>query len=262
MDFYRATQQDKESFDRDGFLIIKGLFSAEEIGNLHTIVRADDMMASAHDREDRDGRKSKLSLRNDLSDDIYSTMVRCRRMAETASLLLDDEVYHFHHKMMLKEPRVGGAWEWHQDYGYWYQFNHCLYPTMASCFIAVDRAHRDNGCLQVVKGSHRLGRLDHGMAGSQSAVDPERMEAILERLGKQYVELEPGSGAFFHANLLHYSEANLSDEPRWTLVCCYNTRTNSPYKEVPGGHPCYSPMEIWPDDKVLEIGRRDAAQVG
>jgi hypothetical protein len=32
--------------------------------------------------------------------------------------LLDGEVYHYHHKMILKEPKIGGAWEWHQDYGY------------------------------------------------------------------------------------------------------------------------------------------------
>ena len=42
-------------------------------------------------------------------------------------LLLCDEVYHYHHKMVLKEPKVGGAWAWHQDYGYWYD-NGCLFP--------------------------------------------------------------------------------------------------------------------------------------
>ena len=36
-------------------------------------------------------------------------------------------MYHYHSKLMLKEPEVGGAWVWHQDYGYWYQ-NGCLYP--------------------------------------------------------------------------------------------------------------------------------------
>ncbi len=33
----------------------------------------------------------------------------------------DTLVCHFHSKLMQKEPRVGGAWEWHQDYGYWYK---------------------------------------------------------------------------------------------------------------------------------------------
>ena len=50
---------------------------------------------------------------------------------------MGDEPYHYHSKMSIKEPRVGGAWNWHQDYGYWY-LNGCLFPDMASAFIAVD----------------------------------------------------------------------------------------------------------------------------
>eukprot|EP01046_Picozoa_sp_COSAG06_P088870 COSAG06_NODE_35274_length_462_cov_0.710744_1_plen_107_part_01 len=102
--------------------------------------------------------------------------------------LLDDEVYHYHHKMMLKEPLIGGAWEWHQDYGYWYD-NGCLYPDMASCLIAVDRATRENGCLQVVRGSHKLGRLEHGKTGGQTGANLERVAAVLERLELVYCEL-------------------------------------------------------------------------
>ena len=43
--------------------------------------------------------------------------------------------------MMVKEAEVGGAWEWHQDYGYWYN-NGALFPDMASCMIAVDEAQK------------------------------------------------------------------------------------------------------------------------
>ena len=89
---------------------------------------------------------------------------------------LGGEVYHYHSKMILKEPRVGGAWEWHQDYGYWYQ-NGCLFPDMASCLIAIDPATRANGCLQVLRGSHRMGRIEHGRFGGQTGADPERVEA-------------------------------------------------------------------------------------
>ena len=45
--------------------------------------------------------------------------------------------------MSIKLPNIGGAWNWHQDYGYWYQ-NGCLYPDMASAFIALDANKRDN----------------------------------------------------------------------------------------------------------------------
>ena len=97
------------------------------------------------------GKSSRLLLRNDLPDDIYSAFVRSERMVQSVEALLDGEAYHFHHKLMLKEPEVGGAWPWHQDYGYWYDKNACLFPDMISAMIAVDRATKENGCLQVLK---------------------------------------------------------------------------------------------------------------
>ncbi len=94
----------------------------------------------------------------------------------------------------MKEPRVGGAWEWHQDYGYWYN-NGCLYPDMASCMIAVDRAYEGNGCLQVLRGSHKLGRIEHGKTGTQTGADPERVELAQQHLEHVYCEMEPSNHA-------------------------------------------------------------------
>ena len=164
--------------------------------------------------------------------------------------LLDDEIYHYHHKMMLKEPRVGGAWEWHQDYGYWYNFG-CLYPDMASCLIAVDQATKANGCLQIIRGSHKIGRVDHIKTGDQVGADLVRVEAALARHELVYCEMAPGDALFFHGNLMHRSDENTSDQPRWSLICCYNTRHNDPFIKN-GRHPNYSPLEIWPNERVME----------
>jgi ectoine hydroxylase-related dioxygenase (phytanoyl-CoA dioxygenase family) len=206
-------------------------------------------------RADGAGGTSRLALRNDLDDaTIYSAIVRSRRVAGTMTDLLADEVYHYHHKMMLKEPRVGGAWEWHQDYGYWYN-NGCLYPDMASCLIAVDRASRENGCLQVIRESHKMGRVEHGRVGDQTGADLARVEAALERLELVHCEMEPGDALFFHGNLLHCSAQNRSEHPRWSLICCYNTRHNDPFIRD-GKHPNYSRLEQWPDARVKEVGRR------
>ena len=144
--------------------------------------------------------------------------------------LLGGEVYHWHHKMILKEPFTGGAWEWHQDYGYWYN-NGCLFPDLASCMIAVDRATKENGCLQVLRGSHRMGRIDHGKVGDQTGADMERVAAAMQRLELVHCEMEAGSAIFFHSNLLHCSAQNRSANPRWALICCYNAARNDPYKE-------------------------------
>ncbi|HEV3163834.1 MAG TPA: phytanoyl-CoA dioxygenase family protein [Isosphaeraceae bacterium] len=248
-----------EQYETDGFLVVPNLFEGDEIDLLRQIARADHRLElEAASRRDGQGGVVRLSLRNALGDDIYSAFARCRRIVDTMERLLGGEVYHYHHKMILKEPFFGGAWEWHQDYGYWYHTG-CLYPLLASCMIAVDPASRQNGCLQVLRGSHLLGRLDHGPIGDQTGADPEHVHAALDSLEMVPCELEPGSAVFFHCNLLHRSDQNQSREPRWALICCYNAARNNPYKE--SRHPRYSPLEKWPDNCIKEVGRRHWAEL-
>jgi ectoine hydroxylase-related dioxygenase (phytanoyl-CoA dioxygenase family) len=252
---FSLTDEQLRRFRDDGYFIAEHLFDREEMDLLRNITRANQQLVrQAASRRDGQGGAIKLSVHNELDDDIAAAFVRCRRIVDTMERLLDGEVYHYHHKMIMKEPFEGGAWEWHQDYGYWYH-NGCLYPHLASCMIAVDRATRENGCLQVLKGSHAMGRIDHGKVGDQTGADMERVNAALERLELVHCELEPGSAIFFHCNLLHCSAPNRSADPRWAFICCYNAARNDPYKE--SRHPRYSPLEKWPDSRIKEVGRRE-----
>lgn len=244
-------------FNEDGFLLIPGLFDAGEIGALQRVAKADhDLVAHAAERRDGEGGASKIALTNDLGDDIYSAFARCRRVVDSMEGLLGGEVYHYHHKMTIKEPYVGGAWAWHQDYGYWYN-NACLYPYMGSCMIAVDPATRENGCLQVLRGSHLMGRVDHGPVGGQTGADPERVKVAMERLEVVYCEMDPGAALFFHCNLLHRSDQNRSPNPRWAFICCYNAARNHPYRESP--HPGYSRLEKWDGSCIKRISQESAS---
>src|ERR1051326_7581991 len=173
----KLTAQEIDQFNRDGYLMKPALFDAEEMDLLITVAK-------------NDQRLEREALER-LEDDIYSAFVRCLRIVEPLEQVLEGEVYHYHHKMMLKEPFVGGSWEWHQDYGYWYS-NKCLFPYMASCLIAVDRATKENGCLQVIKGSHLMGRIDHNKTGDQTGADMDRVSEALKHLELVYCELEPG----------------------------------------------------------------------
>ena len=250
---FRASTSDIELFHSQGFFIAKELFDAQEMDLLSTYARADQQIHSkATSRSDASGGTTTLSLSNDLEDNLYASVVRSRRVADNMSAFLGDEVYHYHHKMMLKEPLVGGAWEWHQDYGYWYDFG-CLYPAMGSCFISVDPATRENGCLQVIPSSHHLGRMNHMKVGGQTGADPERIEAILQRMEVLHVEMNPGDALFFHGNLLHCSAQNTSPNPRWSLICCYNTKDNDPYKE--SRHPGYAPLDLLDDEKFVGLAQ-------
>jgi hypothetical protein len=232
--------EEVDEFHANGYLLVRGLFEAEEMRILLQYAKTDEaLLAGAAGRKDSTGQITKLTLWNHAGDDLYGMFSRSPRIVDRMEQLLEGEVYHYHTKMMLKEPRVGGAWEWHQDYGYWYH-NGCLFPLLASCLIAVDRATRENGCLQVLVGSHSMGRIEHGKTGDQTGAEMEIVEAALERLPLVYIEAEPGDALFFHCNLLHRSDQNRSSDPRWSLICCYNAARNNPYKE--SRHPRYTPL--------------------
>lgn len=259
MTYFRITDDQAARFEADGYLMVPGLLNADETKLLYSIAKTDhDLKSQARLRHDAQGGVASITVVNELTEDIYSAIARSKRVVDTMEVLLGGEVYHYHHKMTMKEPFAGGAWEWHQDYGYWYN-NGCLYPYMASLMIAVDHSTKENGCLQVIRGSHRLGRIEHGKVGDQTGADVDRVNEILKRLELLYCEMEPGDGLFFHSNTLHRSDANKSPNPRWTFLCCYNAARNDPYKAH--GHPNYNFLEKWDDSKVMEVGTAQFAKM-
>ena len=246
---FRLTPQDIARYHDDGFLFLRGLFDVEEIGLLRRAMEEDPAIRT-HSllRADQEGGATRIALWNRAGDSVYGLAARSSRVVDAAEALIGEPVYHFQSKLTAKEPRTGGAWEWHQDYGYWY-YNGCLYPLLASCLIAVSRSTRENGCLQVLRGSQQLGRIDHVRTGDQTGADMERVEAAVRQLELVYVEAEPGDALLFDGNLLHRSDQNRADYPRWSLICCYNAARNSPYKVT--RHPAYSPLAKVDDDAIL-----------
>ncbi len=245
-------------YHREGYLICRGLFTREEISLVGEVARSDhalDEAASALD--DGEGNAVRLSLWNHPGDGIYGMVARSARIVDSVEQLIGGEVYHYHSKMILKDARTGGAWAWHQDYGYWYQ-NGLLFPDLCSVMIAVDAATKENGCLQLLKGSHQMGRINHILSGEQAGADRERVAEAEKRLELIHAEMEAGDAVFFHANTLHCSGPNHSENARWAMICCYNAASNDPYKE--SHHPGYTKLEKVGDEGLLRVGRSDQAR--
>ena len=101
------------------------------------------MKDHAFDLNDQSGKKTRLTLWFTPGDDTFGLLTRTERMVKGAQALLGEgEVCHFHSKLMQKEPKVGGAWEVHQDYGYWYK-NGFLFPdAMLSIMVALTTAKK------------------------------------------------------------------------------------------------------------------------
>lgn len=246
----KFSKQQIEEYHKNGFVIIKGLLNLQEVDVLREKAKSDrEMDKHSFQRDDGTGAKVRLSLWNHPGEGIYGMISRSHKVVDSVEQLLEDEAYHYHSKMIMKEAKVGGAWAWHQDYGYWYE-NGVLYPDLCSVYIAVDAATKENGCLQVLKGSHKLGRINHVLTGDQAGADLDRVEEIKKRLELVYVELDRGDAVFFHSNLLHRSDRNNSENPRWAMICCYNAKSNDPYKE--SHHPRYTKLNKVPDSAILE----------
>jgi ectoine hydroxylase-related dioxygenase (phytanoyl-CoA dioxygenase family) len=252
MSQFKLTPEQIAAYEKDGYVIVRNFLNDAEVSKLYGIATGDSALSKhAFDLNDQSGKKTKLTLWYKPGNDAYGLLTKSRRMVESVDQLLDGDsaVCHFHSKLMQKEPKVGGAWEWHQDYGYWYK-NEFLFPDqMMSVMVAITRANKENGCLQVIKGSHKMGRIEHGFAGEQVGASQHYVDLILKTHELVHVELEAGDALFFHSNLLHRSEANLSDKARWSLISCYNRSENVPYNEPSKSSTV--PLEMVPDEALL-----------
>ncbi|HWH63600.1 MAG TPA: phytanoyl-CoA dioxygenase family protein [Ginsengibacter sp.] len=252
MAHFQLTQQNILDYERDGYVIIKNFLRAEEINKLYSIATGDDALQKhAFDLNDQSGKKTKLTLWYTPGNDAYGLLTKSKRMIESVDKLMDGDssVCHFHSKLMQKKSKVGGAWEWHQDYGYWYKNEFLLPDQMMSVMVAITDANKGNGCLQVIKGSHKMGRIEHGFAGEQVGASQHYVDLALKTMDLVYVEIKAGDALFFHSNLLHRSEANLSDKARWSLISVYNRSANVPYNEPSKSSTI--PLEPVPDEALM-----------
>ena len=247
------TPQQIDLFHKDGYVIVKNFLTPAAVEKLYSTAIGDNTMENnAINVTDQTGKNSKLSLWFTPGNDVFGYLTRSESMVNGVAALLDSDapVCHFHSKLMQKEPKVGGAWEWHQDYGYWYK-NQFMFPDqLISVMVALTPANKQNGCLQVIKGSHKLGRINHGFAGEQVGADMVMVNNALKTMDLVYVEIEPGDALFFHSNILHRSEANLSDHPRWSIISCYASQSNLAYNEVSTSWK--TPIELVPDNAITD----------
>jgi ectoine hydroxylase len=238
------SHQQLNQYHEDGYLVVRSLFEYE--------IAAFAARRCEVDPRFRDG----FAVWSYPGSDIFGMLSRSASLITMMEQLLGGEVYHYQGKVMSKTHRNGGRFEWHQDYGYWYRFG-LPYPLLASCMVSFNGASKENGCLQVLRSSHHMGRLDHiEIGGGNLAAEHQRLEWALRTFEHIYIEMNPGDGLLFHCNLLHGSAPNTSCRPRWTLISCYNAARNNPYLDYQTTlHPCYTPLGKVSDASILEWSR-------
>ena len=133
-----------------------------------------------------------------------------------ASRLLGGSVRFWHDQLFCKPAKHGGVVAWHQDYSYWTRTTPMAHLT---CWIGLDDATVDNGCVHYIPGSHRWPLLPRGvLAGGMEAIKEILTEEQRAEFQPHACELKAGEAVFHHPLTLHGSFANRSPRPRRAVV--------------------------------------------
>jgi ectoine hydroxylase-related dioxygenase (phytanoyl-CoA dioxygenase family) len=133
-----------------------------------------------------------------------------------ASQLLDGPVRFWHDQLFCKPSHHGGVVAWHQDYSYW---TRTLPMQHLTCWIGLDDATKDNGCLQYVPKSHRWELLPiTGLAGDMEAIQTVLSDEQKKQFKPVAIELKKGQCAFHHPLMVHGSYENSTELQRRAVV--------------------------------------------
>jgi ectoine hydroxylase len=236
----KLSESQLREFDEKGYLFFPELISAPEV---HVLLDEVEVLAA---RETDGNLKEKSGVARQFYNShrdsrAYKALSGDARILTGVRQLVGNDVYIWHSKINVKAAFEGTVWLWHQDYGYW--FHDGVDPKIVSCMVSLDEATHENGCLMVIPGSHKLGRLEHfpdevTTSYKQWTIPIDMMREITR--DRQIVSLtgKPGSVLLFHCNLIHGSNHNMTSVSRRSVIFAYNDVANTP-RAVPNPRPDY-----------------------
>lgn len=136
-----------------------------------------------------------------------------------------DTVRVWHDQIQIKPPRIGGPTTWHQDFPYWPIISP---PDLVSAWVALEDADEANGCMSMVRGSHRWGVYrgpqGNGTVGNTATHGPAYDPSFVpegETVEVVPVPVKAGSVVFHHCLTWHGAPPNGSDRSRPAIAVHY-----------------------------------------
>ena len=153
------------------------------------------------------------------NDEVFAEVLKSEAIGSLAHDLLEGPVRVWEDQMIFKPPRDSSAVQaWHRDYTYW---DHVGPPELATCWIALDDATVQNGCMHVIPGSHKwptdYGRDEVDIDDPHWVLRPEHVPEGVD-LTPVPCEVQAGHCHFHHCLLLHGSHGNSTDNPRRSYI--------------------------------------------
>jgi ectoine hydroxylase-related dioxygenase (phytanoyl-CoA dioxygenase family) len=230
------TNQEINFFYDNGFIVIKDIFSEQEVALLKKV--ADEELAIYKNTRDLDWPLHKLEA---AKNKCVLQLAKDPRIVNRIKPLLGYNIQLQHSKFAVKPPgKNNGTVHWHQDFAF---FPHTNDDLVAVSIALCDITH-ENGGMVMMRGSHKHGLLNHHNADGTFA-EQCLNEAILQDSSLSETLFMPsGSIAFHHCLTVHCSRDNLSDESRLMIVFEY--RSSDAYQLADG---------IWADTGIQISGQ-------
>ncbi len=203
-------------YEEDGYIVVERLFSRAEVEQLGRRIEEACSGKSGFPEEDlewepggprvRDIRHIRKLNNGVCHDDLFRRFATDPRILDVVEGLIGPDIKLFGDQLFIKPP--GGIEKtYHQDSPYFK-----IAPmALVSGWIAVDDVSEANGCLRVIRGSHKLGPQPHSdvwMVGDRK--DMKIPDRLIDRGLERKIEMEAGSVSFHHSLLMHSSMPNLS----------------------------------------------------
>ncbi len=235
--------EQQEQFARDGFLYYGPIISSEELATVRE--RIDVIADGATDVPDNlirmeqaylDGTLTGVARRDAVwqmlqlaeHDEVFKKLARTPRILDVVESLIGPDIKYYSDQVIMKQARHGSAVNWHQDSYYW-----PIEPkSLVTCWLALDDATLENGCMCFVPGTHREGLKDHAKNDQRTmkieGVETNKMVAV---------PVAAGGCEFHHSLTLHSTSENKTPYRRRAIAMSYMSAqskdTRNPDKRYP-----------------------------
>jgi phytanoyl-CoA hydroxylase len=234
------TSSQVDFFNQQGYLLVEDMLTMAEVEEYRNVY--EDFLSNRIDASDYRG---DLAGHNDESDDqkgiekITQIMIPSRilpglldkslhqKSLEIARRLMGADLELDFDMLIDKAPFTNAPTPWHQDCAYWISMPD---KRAVSCWVALDEARKENGCMWYIPESHLSPIRVHrpsAKGGGALMCDAAEEEAIA-------VEIKPGSCIFHHGATLHYSRGNSTDQRRRAFITNYRPASMISYERERG----------------------------
>ena len=235
------TRAETQSFEKNGYLVLKGVFSAAEVEALQAessrMRSGEAKLAPENVITEPNSDEVRTVFRLDEQNALFDRLARDKRVAGRVSYLLGDDVYLHQSRLNYKPGFTGKEFYWHSDFETWHAEDGM--PRMRAISASVLLTDNDalNGPLMLMPGSHQtfvscagetpednhkssLKKQEIGVPSQDS------LSKMAEKFGVDYAAGRAGTVILFDCNTIHGSNGNITPFPRSNAFFVYNAWSN------------------------------------